>query len=89
MNIQLRQGVKRNFASIQHSFLCKHSRMRSKLFTIRECFLTCEKRRDDSFQAELRSAQNAPAIVCEELMMADFSSSQSLFKEVPSCETRF
>ncbi|GIY41596.1 hypothetical protein CDAR_468821 [Caerostris darwini] len=83
MNIQQRQGVKRNFASIQQSFLCKHSRTRSKLFTIRKCFLICEKRRDDSFHAERRSAQNAPAIVCEELMMAKFSSSQSLFKELP------
>ncbi|GIX96078.1 hypothetical protein CEXT_378461 [Caerostris extrusa] len=71
MNIQLRQGVKRNFASIQHSFFCKHSGC-SQLLAIRECFLICEKRRDNSFHAELRSAQNVPAIVCEELMMADF-----------------
>ncbi|GIX96076.1 hypothetical protein CEXT_378441 [Caerostris extrusa] len=89
MNIQQRQGVKHNFASIQHSFLCKHSRMRSSYSTIRECLLICEKRRDDSFHAELRSAQNAPAIVCEELMMVDLSSSQALFKEVPLCETPF
>ncbi|GIX96077.1 hypothetical protein CEXT_378451 [Caerostris extrusa] len=38
MNIQLRQFVKRNFASIQHSFLCKHSRMLSIIHHSRDAF---------------------------------------------------